>query len=83
MNGNQLGLLTIDVNILRLAVAQIVADNCRRTRNPNNALRTFSEKLHKRLDRGPQPDPSIQEMIEVTRQRVDDLINAAGLSLAD
>jgi hypothetical protein len=83
MNGNQLGILTIDVNILRLAVAQIIADNCRKSRNRSNALRQFSEKLHKRIDRGPQPDTSIQAMMEVTRARVDELIHSAQLALED
>jgi|HubBroStandDraft_4_1064222.scaffolds.fasta_scaffold1176664_1 hypothetical protein len=77
----QLGILTIDVSVLRLAVAEIIAEKCRNSDNPTDALRAFSERLHSRVDRAALPPAQIQGMIEGARQRIDELIRAVQVSL--
>jgi hypothetical protein len=73
--------IAIDVNILRQAVAEMIAGQCRRDQNPDNALREFSERLHTRVNSGPMAPDSMQSMIEVMRDRIDALIRAAQVSL--
>jgi hypothetical protein len=70
----------IDISVLRFAVAQLIANKCREEVDPNNALRLFSEQLHRRIQSGPTPD-SMQEPMELMSTGVDLLIRSAQAAL--
>jgi signal transduction histidine kinase len=65
--------LYIDVSVLRLAVAQIIADNCHKDENPDAALRMFAERLYKRIDNSLRPD-NLQDVIALMSAAVDNLV---------
>jgi hypothetical protein len=70
----------INVSVLRFAVAQLIANKCREEIDPNNALRIFSEQLHKRIQSGPTP-VAMQEPMELMSTGVDLLISSAQAAL--
>jgi hypothetical protein len=68
--------LHIDVSVLRFAVAQLIANNCSKEADPEDALRQFSEQLYKRIETGPVPD-SLQDIMALMSKGVDNLITGA------
>jgi hypothetical protein len=70
----------VDISVLRFAIAQLIANKCREEVDPNNALRLFSEQLHKRIQSGPTP-ASMQEPMELISTGVDLLIGSAQAAL--
>jgi hypothetical protein len=70
----------IDIVVLRFAIAQLIANKCREENDQNNALRLFSEQLHKRIQSGPTPE-SMQEPMELISTGVDRLISSAQAAL--
>ena len=80
----QVGQLVIDVDILRLAVAKLIAENVRTFEQPNNnALRHFADKLLEKIELVPQGPAAIQPTIEVMRDRIDILMRTAQIALED
>ena len=78
------GQLVIEVKILRLAVAKLIAENVRTFEQPNNnALRHLADKLHEKIKIAPQGPAAIQPMTEVKRDRINILMRAAQIALED
>ena len=71
----------IDISVLRFAVAQLIANKCREGADPDNALRIFSEQLHKRIQGDTAPPDSMQEPMELMSTGVDLLIGSAQAAL--
>jgi hypothetical protein len=78
----QLELLTIDVTILRLVVAKMLAGNLRVSEEPDQiALRRFADEVYKEIDKGPKHPTAIHGMPEMTRARFDSLMRAVRVEM--
>ena len=73
-------LMYLDISVLRFAVAQLIANECREKSDPNDALRRFSEQLHNRIQSGETPD-DLQEPMELMSTGADLLIQSARTAL--
>jgi hypothetical protein len=80
VRNNQLGTMAIDITVLRFAIAQLIADNCRKTGDHEAALRRFSEKLHTRIT-SPQTPESLQDIEVLVANGIDNLIRSAQVAL--
>jgi hypothetical protein len=78
----QVELLTIDIAILRLFVAKMLARALRASEEPDQiALWRFVDETHKAMDEGPEASTALRATSELARARVDVLMRAVQLEL--
>jgi hypothetical protein len=70
------------MSVVGFAVAQLIANKCVETTDPNDALRRFSEQLYTRIESGSTPE-SLQEIMTLMSSGVDDLIRSAQVALGE
>lgn len=68
---------TIDVSVMKLAVAHLIALQAKQSSDPETWLRQFANDLHAVMDKAPQPPAGLEAMLEMTRSSLDGLMSSA------
>jgi hypothetical protein len=73
---DQIGHLTLELNVMRLVAIHLVARTLGKEKNPSEAFRKFADEVHASVDRARPPPAAIAARIEQSRDEIDRVLRA-------
>jgi hypothetical protein len=80
---NEIGQLTIDTNVLSLTVITMLSREAKAASDPDQWLREFADETLSAIDRARNDQATLQGTIEMARNRLDQIMSAVRLHIAE